>query len=143
MIQQAGSQFNEALMKSNGEALVKSNDKAVEKARDKPGMLVDKDTAQIINLMSVQSNPQLKLKFVNLGIGEFEMNGVKLIYQENAFIVKDNIYELSDEIINFPTNPDIKHGEIEEDENKIKRFLKDIRYDLGKGVKKSARYRTV
>ena len=79
MIQQAGSQFNEALMKSNGEA--------VEEARDKPGMLVDKDTAQIINLMSVQSNPQLKLKFGNLDIGEFEMNGVKLIYQENAFLV--------------------------------------------------------
>ena len=58
MTQQAGSQFNEALMKSNGEALVKSNEKAVEKARDKPGMLVDKDRAQIINLMSVQSNPQ-------------------------------------------------------------------------------------
>ena len=49
MIQQSGLQFNEALMKSN--------DKAVEKARDKPGLLVDKDTAQIINLMSVQSNP--------------------------------------------------------------------------------------
>ena len=122
MIQQAGSQFNEALMKSNGEALVKSNDKAVEKARDKPGMLVDKNTAQIINLMSVQSNPQLKLKFVNLDIGEFEMNGVELIYQENAFIVKDNIYELSDEFINFLTNPNIKHGEIEEDENKKKVF---------------------
>ena len=45
MIQQAGSQFNEALMKSH--------DKAVENARDKPGLLVDKDTAQIINLMSV------------------------------------------------------------------------------------------
>ena len=55
MIQQAGLQFNEALMKSNG--------KAVEEAQDKPGLLVDKDTAQIINLMSVQSNPQLKLKF--------------------------------------------------------------------------------
>ena len=80
-------------MKSNGEALVKSNDKAVEKARDKPGMLVDKDAAQIINLMSVQSNSQLKLKFVNLDIGEFEMNGVKLIYQENSIIVKDNKYE--------------------------------------------------
>ena len=49
MIQQAGSQFNEALMKSS--------DKAVEEARDKPGMLVDKDTAQIIKLISVQSNP--------------------------------------------------------------------------------------
>ena len=134
-IEQVGSQFNEALMKSNG--------KAVEEARDKPGMLVDKDTAQIINLMTVQSNPQLKLKFGNLDIGEFEMNGVKLIYQENSFIVKDNIYELSDELINFLTNPNIKHGEIEEDENKIKRFLKDIRYDLGKGDKKSARYRTL
>ena len=135
MIQQAGSQFNETLMKSNG--------KAVEEARDKPGLLVDKDTAQIINFMSVQSNPQLKLKFGNLDIGEFEMNGVKLIYQENTFIVKDNIYELSDEFINFLTNPNIKHGEIEEDENKIKRFLKDIRYDVGKGDKKSARYRTI
>ena len=134
-IEQVGSQFNEALMKSNG--------KAVEEARDKPGMLVDKDTAQIINSMSVQSNPQLKLKFGNLDIGEFEMNGVKLIYQENSFIVKDNIYEFSDEFINFLTNPNIKHGEIEEDENKIKRFLKDIRYDLGKGDKKSARYRTI
>ena len=143
MIQQAGSQFNEALMKSNGETLVKSNDKAVEKARDKPGMLVDEDTAQIINLMSVQSNPQLKLKFGNLDIGEFGMNGVKLIYQENAFIVKDNIYELSDELINFLTNPNIKHGEIKEDENKLKRFFKDIRCDLGKGDKKSARYKTI
>ena len=143
MIQQAGSQFNEALMKSNGEALVKSNEKAVEKARDKPGMLVDKDTAQIINLMSVQSNPQLKLKFVNLDIAEFEMNGVKLIYQESAFIVKDNIYEFSDVFINFLTNPNIKYGEIEEDGSKIKRFLFDIGYDLGKGDKKSARSRAI
>ena len=133
MIQQAGLQFNEALTKSNG--------KVVEEVRDK--LLVDTDKAQIINLMSVQSNPQLNLKFGNLDIGEFEMNGVKLIYQENAFIVKDNIYELSDEFINFLTNPNIKHGEIEDDENKIKRFLKDIRYDLGKGDKKSARYRTI
>ena len=100
MIQQAGSQFKETLMKCN--------DKAVDKARDKPGLLVVKDTAQIINLMSVQSNPQLKLKFGNLDIGELEMNGVKLIYLENAVIVKDNIYELSDEFINFLINPDTK-----------------------------------
>ena len=63
MIQQAGSQFNETLMKSNG--------KAVEEARDKPGLLVDKDTAQNINLLSVQSNRQLKLKFGNLDIAQF------------------------------------------------------------------------
>ena len=57
MIQQAGSQYNEALMKSN-EAKTQSNE-AVEEARDKPGILVDKDTAQIINLMTVQFYPQL------------------------------------------------------------------------------------
>ena len=45
--------------------------------------------------------------------------------------------------INFLTNLNIKCGEIEEDKNKIKRFLFDIRYDLGKGDKKSARYRTI
>ena len=50
---------------------------------------------------------------------------------------------MSDEFINFLTNPNIKHGEIEDDESKTKRFLKDIRYDLGKGDKKSARYRTI
>ena len=71
------------------------------------------------------------------------MNGVKLIYRENAFIVKDNIDEFSDVFINFLTNPNIKYGEIEEDENKFKRFLFDIGYDLGKGDKKSARYRGV
>ena len=43
MIQQASSQFNEALMKSN-EALMKSNE-AVEEARDKPGIKVDKDSS--------------------------------------------------------------------------------------------------
>ena len=99
MIQQASSQFNEIFMKSNG--------KAVEEARDKPGLLVDKDTAQIINLMSVQSNSQLKLKFGNLDIAEFEVNGVKLIYQENAFIFRDNLYEFSDVFINLLTNPNI------------------------------------
>ena len=60
------------------------------------------------------------------------MNGVTLIYIENAFIVKDNIYEFSEMLINFLTNLNIKYGEIQEDENKIKRFLFDIGYDLGK-----------
>ena len=99
-------------------------------------MLLDKDTAQIINLLSVQSNSQLKLMFVNLDIGEFEMNGVKLSYQEISFIVKDNIYDFSDVFINFLTNPNIKYGEIEEDENKVKRFLFDMAYELGKGIRK-------
>ena len=121
MIQQAGSQFNEALMKSN-KALMKS-DEAVEEARDKLAIIVDKDTAQYINVMAIQTNFQLKFLFGNVDIGEFEKNGVKLPYQENSFIDKDNNYEFSDGLINFLTNPNVTHGYIEEDENKIKRFF--------------------
>ena len=35
------------------------------------------------------------------------MNGVKLTYQENSFIVKDYIFEFSDGFINFLTNPNV------------------------------------
>ena len=45
--------------------------------------------------------------------------------------------------IDFLTNPNIKYGEIEEDENKFKMFLFDIGHDIGKGDKKSARYRAI
>ena len=44
------SKFNEALMKFN-EVLMKS-DEAAEEVRDKSGIIVDKDTAHIINLMT-------------------------------------------------------------------------------------------
>ena len=46
-------------------------------------------------------------------------------------------------IINFLTDPNTTHGDIEEDENKIERFLLYIRYDVGKGDKNSSRYRTI
>ena len=71
---------------------MKSNE-AVEEAREKPGIFVDKDTAQNINLMTVQFSPQLKFLFGNLDIGEFEMNGVKPTYHEDSFVVKYNVYE--------------------------------------------------
>ena len=138
VIHQAGSQFNEALMKAN-EALMNSNE-AVEEARDTTGIIVDKDTAHIINLMTIQSKTQLKLSFGNLAICAFEMNGVKVTYQEKSFMVKDNIYEFSDGFFNFPTHPNVTYGDIEEDENKFKMFLLDIRYDIGKGDKRSSGY---
>ena len=50
---------------------------------------------------------------------------------------------MTNEFINFLTNPNIKSGETEEDQSKIERFLYDIRYDLGKGDKKSSRYRAI
>ena len=93
--------------------------------------------------MTIQSNPQLSLLFGYLDTGEFEMNGVKVTYQENSYMVKDNIYKFSDEFIIFLTNPNVTYGDIEEDENKVKRFLLDIRYDIRKGDQKSSRTRTI
>ena len=102
-MQQAGSQFNEALMKSN-EALIKFHE-AVDEARDREGIIVEKDTAQISNLVTFRSNPHLKLLFRNLDIGEFAMNGVKVTYQGKSIIVRDNLSEFSEEFISHFNNP--------------------------------------
>ena len=93
--------------------------------------------------MGNQSNPQLKLKFRDLDNSEFQINGVKVTYQEKSLLINDNVYEFSDGFINFLTNPKVTFGDIDEDENKIKRFLFDIGCDIGKGDKKSSRYRTI
>ena len=92
-INEVGSQFSKALMMSN-ESLMKSNE-ATLKTRDMP-FIIDKDTANIIHLMGAQSNPQLQLKFKNLDIGEFEMNGVKVTYHDDSFLVRRNICEFLD-----------------------------------------------
>ena len=84
--------------------------------------IIDKDTANIIHSMGAQSNPQFQLKFKNLDIGEFEMNGVKVTYHDDSFLVGDNICEFLDGFINFLTNPYVTYGDIVEDE-KIKFFI--------------------
>ena len=72
------------------------------------------------------------------------MNDVDITLEQSAFLVKDNIYEFSDGLINFLTKSNVTYDDnIEEDENNIKRFLKDIRYEVGKGDKKSTRYGTM
>ena len=66
------------------------------------------------------------------------MNDVDITVEQGAFLVKDNIYEFLDGFINFPTKSNVTYDDnIEEDENKIKRFLKDIRHDVGKGIRKA------
>ena len=71
------------------------------------------------------------------------MNKGDITLEQGVFLVNDNIYDFSDGFLNFLTNPNVTYGDIEEDNNKIKRFLFDIRYDVGKGDKKSCRYRTI
>ena len=58
-------------------------------------------------------------------------------------MIKNNIYEFSDGFIKF-TKPNVTCDDnIQEDENKFKMFLLDIKYDIGKSDKKSSRYRTI
>ena len=72
------------------------------------------------------------------------MNGVDITLEQGAFLVRDKVYESSEGFTDFLTKTNVTYDDkVDEDENKIKRFLKDIRYDLGKGDKKSARYRTI
>ena len=72
------------------------------------------------------------------------MNGVNITLEQGAFLVRDNVCEFSEGFTDFLTKSNVTYDDnIEEDENKIKRFLKDVRYDVGNGDKKNARYRTI
>ena len=138
-IEQAGSQFNETASKI-GETL-KGN---IKQTQDIAPVYVDTKTAKLLHGMGAQTNPQLKLELVDLPSRRYKMNGVDIILEQGAFLVRDNVYEFSEGITDFFTKTNVTYDDkVEEDENKIKRFLKDIRYDLGKGDKKSARYRTI
>ena len=135
MIEQAGSQFNETASKI-GETLKGTQDIAP--------VYVDTKTAKLLHDKGAQTNPQLKLELVDLPSRRYKMNGVDITLEQGAFLVRDNVYEFSEGFTDFLTKTNVTYDDkVEEDENKIKRFLKDIRYDLGKGDKKSARYRTI
>ena len=93
--------------------------------------------------MGAQTNPQLKLELVDLPSRRYKMNGVDITLEQGAFLVRDNVYEFSEGFTDFLTKSNVTYDDkVEEEENKIKRFLKDIRYNLGKVDKKSAKYRT-
>ena len=94
--------------------------------------------------MGAQTNPQLKLELIDFSTRRHKMNVVDITLEQGAFLVRDNVYEFSEGFTDFLTKSNVTYDDnIEEDENKIKRFLFDMRYDLGKVDKKSARYRTI
>ena len=135
MIEQAGSKFNETASKI-GETLKGTQDIAP--------VFVDTKTAKLLHDMGAQTNPQLKLELIDLPTRRYKMNGVDITLEQGAFLVRDNVYEFSEGFTDFLTKSNVTYDDnIEEDKNKIKRFLKDIRYDVGKGDKKSAIYRTI
>ena len=63
---------------------------------------------------------------------------------KTAKLLHDNVYEFSEGFTDFLSKTNVTYDDkVEEDESKIRRFLKDITYDLEKRDKKSARYRTI
>ena len=145
-IEQAGSQFNETASKM-GETASKIGETlkgTIKQTQDKAPVYVDTKTSELLHDMGAQTNPQLKLELVDLPSRRYKMNGVDITLEQGAFLVRDNVYEFSEGFTDFHTKSNVTYDDkVEEDENKIKRFLKDIRYDLGKGDKKSARYKTI
>ena len=146
MIEQAGSQFNETAsqMGETASQIGETLKGTIKQFQDIAPVYVDTRTAKLLHDMGAQTNPQLKLELVDLPSRRYKMNGVDITLEQGAFLVRDNVYEFSDGFSDFLTKIKVTYDDkVEEDENKIKRFLKNIRYDLGKGDKKSARYRTI
>ena len=138
-IEQAGSQFNETAAKMGETA-----SQIGETLKVTINQTQDIAPAKLLHDMGAQTNPQLKLELVDLPSRRYKMNGVDITLEQGAFLVRDNVYEFSEGFTDFLTKSNVTYDDkVEEDGNKIKRFLKDIRYDLGKGDKKSARYRTI
>ena len=145
-IEQAGSQFNETAsqMGETASQIGETLKGTIKQTQDIAPVYVDTKTAKLLHDMGAQTNPQLKLELVDLPSRRYKMNGVDITLEQVAFLVRDNVYEFSEGFTDFLTKTNVTYDDkVEEDENKIKRFLKDIRYDLGKGDKKSARYRTI
>ena len=153
MIEQAGSQFNETALRmcetasrvhETASKIGETLRWTIKQTQDIAPVYVDTKTAKLLHDMGAQTNLQLKLELVDLPSRRYNMNGVDITLEQGAFLVRDNIYEFSEGFTDFLTKSNVTYDDkVEEDENKIKRFLKDIRYDLVKGDKKSARYRTI
>ena len=145
-IEQSGSQFNETASKMGETAsqIGETLKGTIKQTQDIAPVYVDTKTAKLLHDMGAQTNPQFKLELVDLPSRRYKMNGVDITLEQAAFLVRDNVYEFSEGFTDFLTKSNVTNDDkLEEDENKIKRFLKDIRYDLGKGDEKSARYRTI
>ena len=145
-IEQACSQFNETASKMGETAsqIGETLKGTIKQTQDIAPVYVDTKTAKLLHDMGARTNPQLKLELVDFPSRRYKMNGVDITLEQGAFLVRNNVYEFLEEFTDFLTKTNVTYDdEVEEDENKIKRFLKDIRYDLGKGDKKSARYRTI
>ena len=69
--------------------------------------------------MGAQTNPQLKLEFVDLPTRRYKNNSVNITLEQGAFLVRDNVFEFSEGFTAFHTKSNVTYDDnIEEDENK-------------------------
>ena len=131
-IDQAGYQFNETASKMGETAsqIGETLKATIKQTQDIAPVYVDTKTAKLLHDMGAQTNPQLKLELGDLPSRRYKMNCVDITLEQGAFLVRDNVYEFSEGFTDFLTKTKVTYDDkVEEDENKIKRFLKVIRYD--------------
>ena len=94
--------------------------------------------------MGAQTNPQLQLNLRHLPTRKHKMNAVDITLEQNAFMFGDNQYDFLNSFINLLANPKISYEDTgdEDEKRKIIIFLRDTKYDVGVGEKRSNTYKT-
>ena len=96
---------------------------------------------QIVQQMSAQTDPQLKLIIVDANKNIFIMNNHLIRFTNESILIGNNEYRLTDGLIKFLTSKNVSRENI--DVEQVRNFLRDIDYSLGKTDKKSVRYKSI
>ena len=141
---------NEVLSTQN--ALLSQTNKALEDQNALTQDLIDQDLSkavwspsqklqQIVQQMSAQTDPQLKLIIVDANKNIFIMNNHLIRFTNESILIGNNEYRLTDGFIKFLTSKNVSRENI--DVEQVRNFLRDIDYSLGKTDKKSVRYKSI
>ena len=98
-IQETGSQISKTWKESQETSL--QNELETKMAREEPRVVIDTHTANTLQSMGFQSNPNSNLKIKNLANREYVMNDVDITLEQNAFSFVDNLYNISLDFIIF------------------------------------------
>ena len=99
---------------------------------------------QIVQLMSAQTNPQLKLQIVDANKNHFKINKHPVRITSESILTEKNEYPLTEDFVLFLTNNKMQGKNMDSgSKNQIQSFLRDINYSLLKGDKRSPRYKFI
>ena len=141
-IQEAGSQIGETSLRIEGNtnALKALEFSPVQQSRfsvrepitlpSREGKLfkLSNEMLDILADMRKQTNIQLRLVAFDANENEFTINNVPPGKTPNCIKLRNNNYDFTKGFLMCITNKNVTEGDIKGDENKIKRFLRDIGY---------------